>query len=433
MIRRIAWFIYRYGLWVAMRKVIRRSYVPHGMGLGYLLRHGVHRVGAKLAIPTKKSFVVNRMLRSAESVRIVLTHIYGGGATDFLKTLLPENGEKCVVFIVKPNYHVGMLCVRACDGKGEIVDFFIKSLTAFSGLHGLSCTLIVNELVQWYHYIGDKVVSVGGFKRIVEEIVTLKETLHASMKYFVHDYFCVCPSFNLIDRHLCYCAKESTCHEADVCLDDNPYVGLPVENGFDIQEWHKVFADVMGRSEEVRTFSEDTAHRIKMCFPDVRLTVVPHKRLMKSLHLPQVSCGYMTIGVIGKILPKKGSGIVMALAKYIMNNNLSAVLKVVGTIDTDGCDYGVEILGPYRREELPDIIERSGINVVLLPSICPETFCYVSQEVIDMGLPVACFDIGAQREHIASYSKGAIIPEMTVESVWETILRLYQRVYDLKG
>ena len=337
------------------------------------------------------------------------------------------------MFIVNPSYNVGMLCVRAYDGKGGTVEFFIESLMAFGGLPGLSCSLIVNELVQWHYYIGDKVISVGGLKRIVEEIVTLKETLHGSMKYFVHDYFCVCPNFNLVDRHLCYCAKETTCLEADDCFNNNPYVGLPVENGFDIREWRKVFAYIMGHSDEVRTFSEDTAHRVRMCFPDLHPTIVPHKRLVKFLHLPRVNCKYMTIGVIGKILPKKGAEIVKALAKYIKNNKLPAVLKVVGTIDTEGCDYGVEVLGSYSCEELPDIIERSGINVVLLPSICPETFCYVSQEVIDMGLPVACFDIGAQREHIASYSKGAIIPEMTVESVWETILRLYQRVYDLKG
>jgi hypothetical protein len=38
-----------------------------------------------------------------------------------------------------------------------------------------------------------------------------------------------------------------------------------------------------------------------------------------------------------------------------------------------------------------------------------------------LGLPLVCFDLGAPRDAVSRYDKGAVIPEMTVESAWKTI------------
>jgi len=77
----------------------------------------------------------------------------------------------------------------------------------------------------------------------------------------------------------------------------------------------------------------------------------------------------------------------------------------------------IKVLGPYKREELPDIIEREGIEMVLFPSIWPETFSYVTEETIAMGLPVIVFNLGAPYERVKEYKKGKIVKYKDLEGI----------------
>ena len=85
----------------------------------------------------------------------------------------------------------------------------------------------------------------------------------------------------------------------------------------------------------------------------------------------------------------------------------------------------IKVCGKYKVENLPEIIRDEGINVGFMASIWPETFSYVTHELMSLGLPLVCFDIGAPRDAVSRYGKGAVIPEMTVESAWQTIERLW--------
>ncbi len=50
---------------------------------------------------------------------------------------------------------------------------------------------------------------------------------------------------------------------------------------------------------------------------------------------------------------------------------------------------------------------RYGITDWLIPSIWPETFSFATHEALDTGLPVWCFDLGAQSEAVrASLATG---------------------------
>ena len=55
-------------------------------------------------------------------------------------------------------------------------------------------------------------------------------------------------------------------------------------------------------------------------------------------------------------------------------------------------------------------MEKSGTQVVLFPSICPETFSFTLSEIFAMELPVVGYDVGAQGRRIASYEKGITVP-----------------------
>ena len=67
------------------------------------------------------------------------------------------------------------------------------------------------------------------------------------------------------------------------------------------------------------------------------------------------------------------------------------------------------MLGPYRREQLPGLVETCGANVFLLPSVWPETFSYVAEELMQLGVPLAVFDMGAPAERVVRYDTGLLI------------------------
>ena len=67
-------------------------------------------------------------------------------------------------------------------------------------------------------------------------------------------------------------------------------------------------------------------------------------------------------------------------------------------------------------------MEENLIDIILIPSICPETFSYTISEAMEMGLPVACFNIGAQAERVSKYSKGLVLNKIDARKTIDEIV-----------
>jgi len=66
----------------------------------------------------------------------------------------------------------------------------------------------------------------------------------------------------------------------------------------------------------------------------------------------------------------------------------------------------VSIHGYYRVGELPSLLRRHGIGLVIVPSIWPEAHCLVISEAWLAGAAVVAFDLGAQAERIRAHGGG---------------------------
>jgi glycosyltransferase involved in cell wall biosynthesis len=86
------------------------------------------------------------------------------------------------------------------------------------------------------------------------------------------------------------------------------------------------------------------------------------------------------------------------------------------------------VTGAYKHEDLVGLIEANKINLAFFPSICPETFSYVTEEMIRLELPVVAFDLGAPGERLRGYRKGRLCPEVTAESALSTLLRYHEEL-----
>ena len=104
----------------------------------------------------------------------------------------------------------------------------------------------------------------------------------------------------------------------------------------------------------------------------------------------------------------KGADVIRKMAQH-MPNDIN--IKIIGTMKD--APENIFVYGKYNPRKLPRIMKKHKIDLVFIPSIWPETFSYTTSEAISMGLPVACFNMGAPAERVSKYSCGLILNEIS--------------------
>jgi polysaccharide pyruvyl transferase WcaK-like protein len=146
----------------------------------------------------------------------------------------------------------------------------------------------------------------------------------------------------------------------------------------------------------------------------IRPVEVSRKRLDAPIH----------IGIIGNIGVHKGLKILNQMADIICSAGKDSQIKlyIIGKIDLRYDHPHFIHVGTYERDRLPEIIEKHQIDIVFIPSIWGETFCRTVQEGILMGLPTACYNLGAPADRIRDYEKGLIIDRIDAQQSLDKIL-----------
>jgi hypothetical protein len=131
--------------------------------------------------------------------------------------------------------------------------------------------------------------------------------------------------------------------------------------------------------------------------------------------------GSVHIGILGHITYLKGARVVAALVREVERRALDVRVTVFGTLDEPITAPCLTVLGDYRRDALPQLIRDSGANLFFFPSIWPETFSMVVQELMLMRLPIAAFRLGAPAERLATYGPASLIDADAVDDPGRTL------------
>lgn len=247
--------------------------------------------------------------------------------------------------------------------------------------------------------------------------------------FLVHDHYCICPSWLLLNDAGKFCGIPDTSVCAS-CLPANTAPFLDFARGIDITSWRTVWSTLLQEADEIRCFSNASRNLLLRAHAEVnpeRVSIVPHT--LDHVRLRKIALkdpGYPVIGVIGHISYHKGGGVLRDLVRHIQASKARARVVVIGTIKYDLPKEFVTITGPYRLEQLPELLETHGVNVGFFPSIWPETFSYVTEEMMAMGLPILSFDLGAPAERVAKYCYGRVIPLGNPADTLEAIEELYK-------
>jgi glycosyltransferase involved in cell wall biosynthesis len=225
----------------------------------------------------------------------------------------------------------------------------------------------------------------------------------ARVRLSVHDYYAICPRVNFVAPNGRYCGEPTEPADCNRCLAQD---GLATSVG-PIDEWRRRSMKLLSVCHQVVAPSEDVASRLRRFSDGLQVDVTPHDEPEVHVRLPDPPAPGQTVRVlaIGAISRIKGYDVLMGLAEVAQQRVLPLQVSLLGYSMDDPrlAMAGVSLLGRYFDNELQDKIAEHDPHVILIPSIWPETYCYVLSTALASGRPVAVFDIGAQatrsREH----------------------------------
>jgi GT2 family glycosyltransferase/glycosyltransferase involved in cell wall biosynthesis len=248
-------------------------------------------------------------------------------------------------------------------------------------------------------------------------LVEASRRLGIALRISVHDYYAVCPRVNFVSPDGQYCGEPEDPRTCDRCLARD---AMGQEIG-PILDWRRRSLRLLEAAQHVVVPSADVARRLAKLSPALKVQVEPHEEPPPARAIPRPlirqgeTLRVLTIGAISRI---KGYEILLGLAEAVRAQDAPVNLALLGysADDTRLAAGGVEMLGRYFDNELQAKIAAYDPHVIFVPSIWPETYCYVLSSALASGRRVAVFDLGAQAERAVTHDADHMV--FPLELAW---------------
>lgn len=342
---------------------------------------------------------------TAKQTVLAFDHAWGGGATSYLNEKTKDVTDEGGMFITVRYHENGeKYSVKYCYQEYDYTFTAQKIESILNALPECIDEIWVNELVSY--------PSLSTMQR---RIVDFAQGRKAKLIFRLHDFFCICPRITLLDEREKFCGVKSA-GECNQCTCANA----------NMEQWRGEWEDFLLDCDEITAFSHDSIQHLLRAYPAVqdRIKLIPHqpKPLDKATIVPDRR--YLTIGLLGAIGMEKGLHIVQKMCKLIDRKQLPIRVKLIGYAGEPMHMYRCfSQTGRYQKDELPDLMEENKIDIVFISSVWPETFSYTASEAMSMGVPVACFDIGAPAERVRTYQKGLVIEKIDAREALQEIVK----------
>ena len=302
------------------------------------------------------------------------------------------------------------------------------------------------EVVHFQHVLGFGSMALPAIAR----------AFGAKVLMTLHDYFLLCPDWNLIgpSRSDCGSTDPLRCTRAEACLEPKRLSAdgqPPLRLDEYLPERRRWVEQALEAAHVIVTPSEFAKAKFTQALGDDvgrRIVVVPHgthpfekrseqlvqlagkgndkrqgkrkdkrkdrrkdkrKGRGKKPHRPAASTGNQgsnpRLAFLGNFDESKGAAVFMRAAELVRDEPVD--LEIVGGIGKieDIPDH-VKCRGSYRREDLPELL--SGVDAVVVPSMWHETYCFTIDEAFRLGIPVIAARAGAIAERVTEGETGLL-------------------------
>ncbi|MGH7897913.1 MAG: glycosyltransferase, partial [Candidatus Binatia bacterium] len=248
-------------------------------------------------------------------------------------------------------------------------------------------------------------------------IVNAASDLGIPIVFVWEDYYLICPNYNLLNDAGKFCDWCRDLDECDRCLGrQGPYPA-----GFQ-RAWRQRNQKLNDKIDAHVFLSEASLEGVNKVFsikPE-RVRIIPHARSNSRRVTEERSARQdrpLRVAFLGVQLPQKGITVFSRILESYGNDGVEwhtfgAWPPPAPSVDGPGIVHH----GAYDREGIAEVLNAAGIDVVLLLSTWPETFCFTLTEAWQAGIPVVGSELGAIGERIARSGAGwTVDPEKPEE------------------
>lgn len=348
----------------------------------------------------KYSTDITSVLDSEKKYKLVVCHNGGGGTVSYMKNKYAASTD---VIFLRNTVSADIDYLYNLENSENKKQVFIKP----EELPKLSQNIYEIHIIAVESYMS------------LSFILNWFASLKVPVTYDLHDYHCV-----WYETHFIHNGEYLTKEKLEMSL---LHYG---KTKISFQEWHDIWNNFFPCVKTINAFSESSKQIFKEYYPNYadKVIVTPHSldyiSCKKLNSIPEKFC----IGIFGLIKgADKGCNIIHSFLKYSKNKDYQIFLN--GDLNSDCKVYASNIhyMGRYEVSRLDQIILEQGISCVLFPSICPETFSYTVSELIHVGIPIACFNLGAQAEKVSQYKYGELIKENNNDAIYDALLKAHRK------
>ncbi len=333
---------------------------------------------------------------------LFVTHNIGGGTERHIQDLSQLLEERFEVLLLRPRSRDSV--VLGWARGGEEFEAYFRIPLAFDRLIDLLRQIGLVR-IHIHHLIGHHLL-----------VTQLPKRLGVPYDYTLHDYFAVCPQFNLTLADGRYCGEPDTpgCNR---CLEERPS-----QWQLDIQGWRTLFSDLLESADRVIGPSRDVISRTRGYVPRANYVYLPHPALNEKVPRTRE----VKVLVLGALSLAKGAKLLESCARDARARRLPLYFRGIGSPSVPlahELDVPLSFTGPYRDDDLPALIARERGDVVLFPAQWPETYSYTLSAALDSGLPVVAPRLGAFAERLAAHGRSQLFDwEATPDTVNNALL-----------
>ncbi len=365
------------------------------------------------------------LMTMSKNIWLTFTNYMGGGANLYLEKLIQEK---------KHEFNIIKITFQKTSGvKSFKFNFISKDFDNENFEFILHDFNLIQKLLK---YLGIKEIFINNLVSFpnIFQIFDFLTNHKAKIILPIHDYFLICPKFQLVNNDLEFC-KVPNRKFCKACLKDSKEFlkKYDLPRNINIEKWRDMWSRLLIKADEIICFSNSSFELLTNAYPFIKksrkIEIIPHRVDYIQKIYNKKSKQIKNIGIIGTITEEKGAKIVNELVERIEKQNLNLKVTLIGSIQNHDINSPKFYqTGAFDIKNLQDLVLKYDIDIFLIPSIWPETFSFTTHEVIHMGYPIIVFDLGAQAEAVKKYQKGYILTEPSADAIIDLIKRINQNI-----
>lgn len=297
----------------------------------------------------------------------------------------------------------------------------------WSEFHDLIAERLVQDLLARER---PDLVHVHHWLRLTANLVALARAAGIPTVVTLHDTWTVCPRLHRLKGDLVFCRERYRPDLCVTCAPRYPWQDDEEASALLAARYHTTTAELQ-LADRLLVPSRSHAELLAVGsgLPASRFVVLPHPsltRLARTEPEPARTPGQpLKIGLVGVLLPHKGPQVLVDALPLLPVGRYT--VHIFGAEPDDGYaahlkrlaqEYPVTFHGAYE----PADVARAGLDVVVLPSLAPESFSFTLDEALQAGLPVIVSDRGALPDRAGA--AGLVVPAESPSALAHAIRRL---------